>query len=78
MADLCKQCSIKLDGVDYGDLTNLCQDKTVVLGEGEGFPALCEGCGPTLVDWVGQCISTDCLEKHVPEKVSTTYTEVLP
>lgn len=25
---------------------------------------ICEGCGPIQVDWQGNCVSVDCLEKH--------------
>jgi len=50
MADFCKQCSIKLFGQDFGDLTGLCKD-------GEKVAALCEGCGPVFVDSTGTRVS---------------------
>ena len=75
MADFCRECSIDRFGKDYGELRDLCQDKTITLSGDEGFPTTCEGCGPTLVDWAGQCISSNCLEKHTPEKIFTTYSE---
>jgi len=61
MADFCRQCSIELWGEDFGDFKNLGNGR--VLLEGYGWPALCEGCGPILIDAAGNCISDDCLEK---------------
>lgn len=48
MADFCKACSIDLFGEDCGDLAGL-GDGTP-LPEGHGWTALCETCGPILVD----------------------------
>lgn len=62
MADFCKQCSIDMFGEDFGDLKGL--------GNGEklkpdyGWQALCEGCGMTIVDNDGKCISKHCLKQH--------------
>lgn len=63
MADFCKQCSIALFGADHGDLKNIGRGET--LAPGEGWVCICEGCGPTLVNDDGECIS-DCLEQHNP------------
>lgn len=61
MADFCKQCSIELFGQDHGDLTRLMDEDAYNLTSG-AF-ALCEGCGPTTVDYEGQCRSIGC-NKH--------------
>lgn len=63
MADFCKQCSINLFGEDFKELAGLGKPGTK-LNAGEGFPALCEGCGPTIVDHDGKCLSWDCLKHH--------------
>jgi len=65
MADFCKQCSIETFGKDYGDLANLGPAEN--LKPGEGWLALCEGCGPICVTHDGTCISNDCPE-HGKEK----------
>ena len=61
MADFCKQCSIVLFGKDFGDLANLGNGKP--LPKDHGWSALCDECGPILVDNEGRCIS-DCLHHH--------------
>lgn len=78
MADFCKQCSEELWGEDTKDLCGV-GDKTEVLEEGEGFAALCESCGPILVDHVGQCLGGIlCLERHeTPSVVVRTWSEDL-
>jgi hypothetical protein len=43
----------------FGDGTPLKKD--------QGWIALCEGCGPTVVDDDGKCISPHCLKKHGAE-----------
>ena len=63
MADFCKQCSIELFGVDSGDLKGLGHPITP-LAFGEGYPALCEGCGATLVNVEGECVNPDCMKEH--------------
>lgn len=63
MADFCKQCSDQLqygDGKDLADLGKPGEE----LKPGHGYPALCEGCGPTLVDKEGRCIVEDCMVDH--------------
>lgn len=54
MADFCKECSIELFGEDYGDLKGI-GDGTP-LEPGYGWTALCENCGPILVDDEGRRI----------------------
>lgn len=66
MADFCKQCSIDMWGEDTGDLANLGPVDT--LKPGEGWQALCEGCGPTIVDNEGTCIAYYCDRQHGAEK----------
>lgn len=63
MADFCQQCSIELFGQDTKDLANLGES----LEEGEGFLALCEDCGYTLVDLAGKCLC-NCIKHHNPTR----------
>lgn len=67
MADLCKQCSIELLGEDFGDLRNHNSRKLTSeeIAEGQGWYALCEGCGHTLVNDEGECLG-NCMKgkKH--------------
>jgi len=62
MGDLCKQCSVDIFGEDFGDMKGIGGGGT--LEEGEGWRALCEGCGPTVVDDEGRCVCPTCLKKH--------------
>ena len=58
MADFCKQCSIEQFGQDFGDLSGLC---TEMDNEHNLYPTvLCEGCGPTQVNYLGECVATGC------------------
>jgi hypothetical protein len=57
MADFCKQCSVEMFGEDFGDLANLC-------AEGQRAHVICEGCGFTVVDKDGICVSDMCLSQH--------------
>ena len=59
MADFCKQCSRDM-GFKGNDLADLGRGKS--LPKDHGWSALCEGCGPTLVDNSGKCIVSDCLK----------------
>jgi len=62
MADFCTQCSIEIFHEDMGDMANISTKEDT---ENEMYAVvLCEGCGPTQVDHLGNCISDDCLEKH--------------
>lgn len=63
MADFCMQCSIEMFGRDTGDLAHLRPDDEP-LKEGYGYLVLCEGCGATMVNELGECIAKDCLKKH--------------
>lgn len=61
MADFCKQCAGRLMEKDApSDFAGLTNPEKVKKGL---YPlVICEGCGPTLVDEEGRCISEDCLE----------------
>jgi hypothetical protein len=61
MADFCQQCSIEIFGHDTKDCARPDQ---APLEPGEGWPEICEGCGPTLVDNDGKCLADDCLKQH--------------
>ena len=61
MADFCQQCSLAMFGKDFEDMANLGDHRD--LKPGWGYQVLCEGCGPTLVDDEGKCIS-DCDLHH--------------
>lgn len=54
MADFCKECSIKIFGEDFHDLAGLISEEKVK--EGFGVAAICEGCGPVLVNHEGLVI----------------------
>lgn len=62
MADFCNQCA-REHGLPEGDFRGV-GEKTDVLGYGEGFPVLCEGCGATYVDHAGNCIGPRCQMNH--------------
>jgi len=63
MADFCKQCSEEHFGEDGKDLEGIGKRQGKVLQAGYGWPALCEGCGMTLVNEEGPCIDKHCM-KH--------------
>lgn len=61
MADFCQQCSIEMFGDDTRDMAGLStQEETE---NGLSIPVICEGCGYTLVDHEGRCVSPYC-KKH--------------
>ena len=62
MADFCRQCSEEMFGEDFEDLKGLIAADEVQ--KGFGACVLCEGCGATLVDSEGNCISKDCLTSN--------------
>jgi len=62
MADFCKQCSIENFGEDSKDLANI--GTVANLEKDYGWTALCEGCGMTIVDNQGRCISKHCDKRH--------------
>ena len=59
MADFCAQCSTDMD-FEGCDLKGLLYGP---LQDGYAIPALCEGCGYTMVDLDGNCVNNDCLKK---------------
>lgn len=59
MADLCRQCSIDVCGMDHGDLRG--KTSPVDWQARTAAVVLCEVCGPIQVDPDGNCISPDCL-----------------
>ena len=63
MADFCKQCSKEIFGQDFKDLSSAGGEQKLT-EPGTGWQVLCEGCGPTLVDDAGVCVSADCLKHH--------------
>lgn len=62
MANFCSQCSVLVFGEDYEDMKNLCtldQNKNNLYS-----CVLCEHCGSTLVNHLGECID----HTHTHEK----------
>lgn len=65
MADFCKQCSVGLwpdKPEGYNDFIGLSTFEDTC--KGLYAIVLCEGCGPCQVDHLGNCVSSDCHEKH--------------
>lgn len=60
MADFCNQCATKL-GFPTGDLAS---SERQPPPPNMGYPDLCEGCGPCMVDHLGNCTDPCCIEKH--------------
>lgn len=56
MADFCQQCSIETFGRDFRELAQ--PEGTLPPPPGYGWPALCEGCGHTIVDHNGKCLQS--------------------
>lgn len=65
MAEFCKQCSEALFSDDYRDLADITWPSDTKIGEYAAV--LCEGCGVTLVDHNGKCVSPHCLKQHGKE-----------
>lgn len=66
MADFCRQCALEvfgpMRGPDYaGDMVGLSSAHDTECGL--FAVVLCEGCGPTQVNHVGECVVHDCVEK---------------
>jgi hypothetical protein len=78
MAEYCKQCSIRIFGEDTGEMAGLSTSEDT--NNGMYAQALCEGCGPTLVDHEGTCRYIDCLHKHgaAEEKPATLLNLTAP
>jgi uncharacterized membrane protein YgcG len=68
MADFCRQCSIETFGEDYGDLAGL-------VSRGSAGRVICEGCGITFVNYLGECVAENCLLAHGlrPKKEETMF-----
>lgn len=69
MADFCEQCTANYFRKDPGDPTPANDFSDIGKGRpplepNEGYPVICEGCGPTLVNEKGECIEADCIEHH--------------
>jgi hypothetical protein len=62
MADFCQQCAAEHFGTEVDDLKGLITEAEVDMGY--WAEALCEGCGPTHVDHLGNCIDPNCISKH--------------
>jgi len=50
---------------DYKELAGLGDGSK--LEEGKGWVCICEGCGPTVVDDDGVCLSLHCMMNHGEE-----------
>lgn len=66
MADFCRQCAEEMwppdaDPSAFKDLAGLVTEAE--FNDGMGASALCEGCGPTVVDHEGRCLGP-CLRHH--------------
>lgn len=60
MAGYCRQCGLDLFRHDFREFADLIDPEDV--REGRCCPVICEGCGPTLVDHKGRCVSEECPE----------------
>lgn len=62
MADLCRQCMLEIYGPETadneGDLVGVTTPEE--WRRGIANVAICEGCGPTLVDDKGNCVHKGC------------------
>jgi hypothetical protein len=57
VADFCKQCSEQIFGPGTGDFDGMC---TLEDNKNDQYSVvLCEGCGPTQVNYLGECVATD-------------------
>ncbi len=64
MADFCAQCAKDMNFPESDFLwvsEHLTPEEEA---DGMGIVVLCEGCGPILVNRLGECISQDCCENH--------------
>ena len=77
MSDYCNQCAEEY-GLPIGDL----KFSRELVEPGFGYPELCEGCGPCLVDEKGNCLDPCCLKKHgvkvVTDRIMARFNKVLP
>ena len=58
MSDFCKQCSIEHFDQDFRELAELMEPE--FYSDRVGAAVICEGCGPTVVDYEGRCICREC------------------
>ena len=65
MADFCRQCSLQLFGEDFKDLAGLVTEEQFKEKHLVSL-VICEGCGYTEVNHLGECMIDDCLEKGHP------------
>jgi hypothetical protein len=54
MSEFCRQCAVSHRFLPPHDA--VMRQDLGPLPEGHGFPTLCEGCGPTLTDYLGHCL----------------------
>lgn len=64
MADFCNQCATSSSFLESNaeDLAGL-----ITKAQSDGglsVSVICEGCGPTSVDWKGNCVSMTCPKGH--------------
>jgi hypothetical protein len=62
MSSFCKQCSLEMFQEDFRELAGLLSHEDA--DNGYLLEALCEGCGPTIVNEDGVCMKPDCLKRH--------------
>ena len=60
MADFFKKCSIKIWGEDTYDLAGLITEE--LANDGVRAIVICESCGPTFVNHLGECTKPNCEE----------------
>lgn len=75
MAEFCLQCSLAHFGEDTRDFA--CISSPSDTEKGLFAQVLCEGCGPTLVDDTGNCVSASCHECHAmqcPDELNDSRT----
>jgi hypothetical protein len=76
MSDFCRQCAIKMGFPGpHNDLMPETDCGDLILNE--GFQRLCEGCGPCLVDYAGQCIKCPEPGSHPVAKPITSFKQAL-
>lgn len=59
MAEFCKQCADDL-GFEPDFIGLRSDEEWDKMEEGYGLLVLCEGCGPTVVNRDGECVSLSC------------------
>lgn len=69
MADFCKQCSEYIFGEDFGDMRGLVTEDQF-LKQGVCANVLCEGCGVTQVNHLGECVHHDKHDNQITNKAA--------